>query len=169
MIWIIGFALAGLVWSIRGFRDLPKPNPFFETVIYGIVSAALMGCAGFVLAIVVGLFLPKETVCTEIFQPVGLQEMESGKLFFIGVKKDRDKISYAFYFKKTDDQDFRFEKIIYANNMEFHQAEGKEALIKIYRREFAESYHSWFGWMYSYNKYVFYIPQGTLKNSFIFE
>ena len=170
MVWAIVGAIVGLYFGIRHMVNEHKEwEDTSITVLNGFLAFLFvaLGCmVGFLIATVVGAFVPKHSVLIETTSMMAMKDQStvSGS-FFLGSGSIDGKWKYAFY-TIGKDKSIKLQTVDVGEAMVFEDGE-ENPRVERYGKEFDEE-----NWKYfaigcdCANHYEFHVPKGSLTNQF---
>ena len=156
MLWII---IPIIIGFIIGCSDDGFVFGFFLSI-FGFVIGALLILIGGGL---VGCALPQEEVC-QTYDLVALQDnigVEGHKYLFNGYIEDKLKIRYIINTEKGK----HIQTIDDISNVYIND-NSKIAQLKVYEHKFKYDWFNWIGVVLESQKYVFYVPEGTIITNY---
>ena len=164
MVFIILLMIVGGISGFKTFVEEEGIEGFFSFLaflFYGFVGAVL----GFLLGLLIAWALPAKLetkVYTQNLECLQDNNSVNGG-FFLGTGSVEGKMKYVYYYKDADSL-YHMKQIDYANASIKYSDETPK--IETYKEEATKDFINYFAWDYTEDKYIIYIPKGSIKQNF---
>lgn len=173
MVFVIFFALVGLIWGLVYYR---------KDVDYVVLSCIVGGGVGFVISFFVGMFIvgcyapPRERTEIGRVELLTLRNINATEgRFFLGSGGIGDAQYYSYYWK-VDENGYRPERMAFDESITVYEDTSNHPYLAVYKNLIPPNrYYKLIPWVFFFrdlgpneeSTFEFHIPPGTLKNNFV--
>ena len=164
MVFIIILLFIGGISGAKAWLEDEGIYGFFSLLgflFYTIVGA----CFGILVGLGIAMLLPAKLetkVYTQNLECLQDNNSVNGG-FFLGTGSIEGKMKYVYYYKDADSL-YHLKQIDYANASIKYSDEIPK--IETYKEEPTKDFINYFAWDYTEDKYIIYIPKGSIKQNF---